>query len=162
MCGHPTRSQEKSKLPGIRARHGSEESFESRPEQAPTAAQFNTGSQLVPFSHAHQEDSMNEVSRRSFLKGGSAAMVAAGAISAIPGLPAVVGALEAQGPADAGAADAAAGAAVTDADSSSALSEPLVAHVRDLATGEIGLFSGAREITVLDPQLAARLIRAAQ
>jgi hypothetical protein len=42
------------------------------------------------------------------------------------------------------------------------MSEPLVAHVRDLATGEIGLFSGTREITVLDPQLAARLIRASQ
>jgi TAT (twin-arginine translocation) pathway signal sequence len=101
---------------------------------------------------------MSEVSRRSFLKGGSAAVAAAGAISAIPGLPAVVGALEAQGPADAGAADAAA----TDAGGSTVLSEPLVAHVRDLATGEIGLFSGAREVTVLDPQLAARLIKAAQ
>jgi hypothetical protein len=43
---------------------------------------------------------------------------------------------------------------------SAALSEPLVAHVRDLATGEIGLFSGTREITLLDPQLAARLARA--
>ena len=31
-------------------------------------------------------------------------------------------------------------------------------HVRD--TGEIGLFSGTREITLLDPQLAARLARA--
>ena len=100
---------------------------------------------------------MSEVSRRSFLKGGSAAIVTAGAISALPGLPAVVGALETQGPADAGAADA----AVTDADGA-AMSEPLVAHVRDLATGEIGLFSGAREVTVLDPQLAARLIRAAR
>ena len=40
------------------------------------------------------------------------------------------------------------------------LTEPLVAHVRDLATGEIGLFSGTREITLLDPQLAARLARA--
>jgi hypothetical protein len=70
----------------------------------------------------------------------------------------VIGGLEAQGPADAGAADA----AVTDADGSAVMGEPLVAHVRDLATGEIGLYSGAREITVLDPQLAARLIRAAQ
>ena len=106
---------------------------------------------------------MSEVSRRSFLKGGSAAVAAAGAISAIPGLPAMVGALEAQGPADAGAADAAAtDAAATDAGGSTVLSEPLVAHVRDLATGEIGLFSGAREVTVLDPQLAARLIKAAR
>jgi hypothetical protein len=101
---------------------------------------------------------MSEVSRRSFLKGGSAAVVAAGAISAIPGLPAVVGVLETQGPADAAAADA----GVSDADASAVLSEPLIAHVRDLGTGEIGLFSGTREITVLDPQLAARLIKAAE
>jgi hypothetical protein len=32
--------------------------------------------------------------------------------------------------------------------------------VRDLATGEIGLFTGTREITVLDPRLAAALARA--
>jgi len=101
---------------------------------------------------------MSEVSRRTFLKGGSAAMVAMGAISAIPGLPALAGALETQGPADAGAADAAA----TDVEATATQGEPVVAHVRDLATGEIGLFSGAREITVLDPQLAARLIKAAQ
>ena len=100
---------------------------------------------------------MSEVTRRSFLKGSSAAIVTAGAISAVPGFPAIVGALETQGPADAGAA----AAAVTDTDGA-AMSAPLVAHVRDLATGEIGLFSGAREITVLDPQLAARLIRAAR
>jgi hypothetical protein len=101
---------------------------------------------------------MSEVSRRTFLKGGSAAMVAMGAISAIPGLPALAGALETQGPADAGAADTAA----TDVEATATQGEPVVAHVRDLATGEIGLFSGAREITVLDPQLAARLIKAAQ
>jgi hypothetical protein len=102
---------------------------------------------------------VSEVSRRTFLKSGSAAMGAVGAISAIPGLPALAGALETQGPADGGAADVAA----TDIDTTvtGTQTEPLVAHVRDLATGEIGFFSGTREITVLDPQLAARLIRAA-
>jgi hypothetical protein len=40
------------------------------------------------------------------------------------------------------------------------MDEPLVAHVRDLATGEIGLFSGTREIVFHDPSLAARLFRA--
>jgi hypothetical protein len=99
---------------------------------------------------------MSDFSRRSFLKGGSAAVVAAGALSAIPGLPAVLGAVEAQGPAEVGAADA----AVADAGASNVLGEPLVAHVRDLTTGEISLFSGTREITLLDPQLAARLARA--
>jgi hypothetical protein len=99
---------------------------------------------------------MSGVSRRVFLKGGSAAVVAAGALSAIPGLPTVVGLVDTQGPADVGAAES----AVTDAESSGPLSEPLVAHVRDLATGEIGLFSGTREITVLNPRLAASLVRA--
>jgi hypothetical protein len=100
---------------------------------------------------------MSEFSRRFFLKSSSAAVLAAGAVSAIPGLPAALGALETQAPADTGAGEA----AVTGSENA-VLSEPLVAHVRDLATGEIGLFSGTREITVLDPQLAARLLHAAK
>jgi hypothetical protein len=104
-----------------------------------------------------EEVPVSDFSRRSFLKGGSAAVVAAGALSAIPGLPAVLGVVETQGPADVGAADA----AIADAEASSTvLSEPLVAHIRDLGTGEIGLFSGTREIILHDPQLAARLARA--
>jgi hypothetical protein len=99
---------------------------------------------------------MSELSRRVFLKGGTAAVVAAGAISALPGLPALVGAAETQAPADAGAAES----AVAEGESSLSMSEPLVAHVRDLASGEIGLFSGTREVTVLDPRLAAALVRA--
>lgn len=99
---------------------------------------------------------MSEFTRRAFLKTSSAAMVAAGALAAAPGLPAAVGALENAGPADTAAADGAA------ADAGASLEAPLVAHVRDLATGEIGLFSGTREVTVLDPTLAARLARAAR
>ena len=99
---------------------------------------------------------MSELSRRVFLKGGTAAVVAAGALSAVPGLPALVGAIETQAPADAGEAQA----AVSEVDSSLTMSEPLVAHVRDLASGEIGIFSGTREITVLDPRLAAALVKA--
>lgn len=98
---------------------------------------------------------MSEFTRRAFLKTSSAAVAAAGALAAAPALPAAVGALESSGPADATAADG----AVADAGAPS-LGEPLIAHVRDLATGEIGLFAGTREITVLDPSLAARLIRA--
>ena len=99
---------------------------------------------------------MSELSRRVFLKGGSAAVVAAGALSAIPGLPALIGAAETTAPADAGEAQA----AVAEGESALTMSEPLVAHVRDLASGEIGLFSGTREITVLDPRLAAALVKA--
>jgi hypothetical protein len=97
---------------------------------------------------------MSRFTRRTFLKTSSTAVAAAGALSAVPALPAAVGALDASAPADAGAADA----ALSDAGAS--MAEPLVAHVRDLATGEIGLFSGTREVTVLDPSLAARLLRA--
>lgn len=100
---------------------------------------------------------MNEFTRRTFLKTSSAAVVAAGALSAAPALPAAVNALDTAGPADAGAAESAA----ADVGSTS-LGEPLIAHVRDLATGEIGLFSGTREITVLDPSLAARLLSASR
>jgi hypothetical protein len=99
---------------------------------------------------------MSEFSRRVFLKGGGAAIVAAGAISAIPGLPALVGVADTQGPADLGAAESAA----ADTSSVGTLSEPIVAHIRDLASGEVGLFSGTDEITVHDPQLAASILRA--
>ena len=106
---------------------------------------------------------MSEFSRRVFLKGGTAAIVAAGAISAIPGLPALVGVADTQGPADVGAAESAATAAdgaVAESGSVSTLSEPIVAHIRDLSSGEVGLFSGTNEITVHDPQLAASIMRA--
>jgi hypothetical protein len=42
----------------------------------------------------------------------------------------------------------------------SALTQPLIAHVRDLSTGQISLFLGTREITVQDPHLAAHLFNA--
>ncbi len=99
---------------------------------------------------------MSGLSRRVFLKSGSAAIVAAGAITALPGLPAVTDAVESQGPADAGATES----ALTEAESSAVATEPLIAHVRDLATGEISLLTGTREVTVLDPKLAASLVRA--
>jgi hypothetical protein len=99
---------------------------------------------------------MSGVSRRVFLKGGSAAVVAAGAISAIPGLPALIGTAETQAPADVGATEA----AVADAESSGTLAEPLIAHIRDLSSGEISLFNGTREISLFDPGLARSLARA--
>jgi hypothetical protein len=42
------------------------------------------------------------------------------------------------------------------------MTEPLVAHVRDIATGEIGLFSGTHEVVFHDPALAARLFHASR
>ncbi len=99
---------------------------------------------------------MAQVSRRSFLRNSGLAVAGAGVMSQIPLLSSLVGATEADGPA---AADAA--TAGTDAGAAS-LTEPLVAHVRDLSTGEIGIFNGTREVVLKDPQLAARLFRAAR
>ena len=83
------------------------------------------------------------------------AVAAAGVLSSVPGLSSLLGAAESEAP----AADAT--VAGTDAGAAS-LSDPLVAHVRDLSTGEISLFNGTREVIVRDPQLANRLARAVQ
>jgi len=40
--------------------------------------------------------------------------------------------------------------------------EPVVAHVRDVASGDIDLFVGERLVRIKDPQLAARLAQAAR
>jgi hypothetical protein len=40
------------------------------------------------------------------------------------------------------------------------LDGPLVAHVKDLSTGEIGVYLGTSEVTFRDPHLAAKLYRA--
>ncbi len=42
------------------------------------------------------------------------------------------------------------------------MAEPLVAHVRDLASGEIAVMSGAREVIIRDTQIVARLLKAAR
>lgn len=43
-----------------------------------------------------------------------------------------------------------------------AISTGIVAHIRDISAGELSIMSGAREVIVRDPQLVARLIRAAR
>ena len=95
------------------------------------------------------------VTRRAFLGRGSLAVAAAGLLSSVPGLSALVGAAGSEAPAVDGA--------VVGSDAGAAsLTETLVAHVRDVSTGEISLFSGTREVLVRDPQLANRLLRAAR
>lgn len=42
------------------------------------------------------------------------------------------------------------------------LETPLVAHVKDLATGEIGVYFGTNEVTFTDRGLAARLFHVTQ
>jgi anaerobic selenocysteine-containing dehydrogenase len=98
---------------------------------------------------------MRDISRRTFLKSSSAALVAAGTISALPAAPAVLNALESQGPADTGAAESGTAEVAT---ASESVGAPLIAHVQE--TGEIAIYAGTREMTLVDPQLAARLARA--
>jgi hypothetical protein len=100
---------------------------------------------------------MKSFERRVFLTRGSMAVAAAGVVAAVPGLATGLVAVEDESP----AAEAALAEAVGAGESIS-MDEPLVAHVRDLATGEIGLFSGTREVIFHDPGLAARLYHASR
>jgi hypothetical protein len=94
---------------------------------------------------------MKPLSRRMFLKRGSAAVALAGVASSMPILT------------EAGDASQGAAASVpAELPEGANLAEPVVAHLRDLGRGEIGLFVGEREITVQDPHLAARIFGASR
>jgi len=106
---------------------------------------------------------MASFSRRAFLARSSMVAAAAGVASAIPGLTNVLGAAQTEAPAVDGAVADTATLDATDAGVGVADSgAPLVAHVRDLSTGEIAVFNGTREVIVRDPQLANNLFRAAR
>ena len=96
---------------------------------------------------------MGRLNRRQFLQKGSLAVAAAGVASAVPG---VAGLLNEEAPALGPETSAGVEAAVP------SMSEPLVARVTDASTGEIEMYFGTSSTTVRDPQLAARLVRAAQ
>jgi hypothetical protein len=85
---------------------------------------------------------MNHVSRRTFI-GRAAAGVAAATVVGVPALAAETS----QPPDDDGDAPDLAG--------------PVVAHIRDVRTGELTLYVGTDEITYTDRSLARRLVRAA-
>ena len=93
---------------------------------------------------------MGDLSRCVFIRNG---MMGAAAVSvAGPVLPAIVGTAAGDAPEGEDAA------AEVPAVLSSA--EPLVARVKDAASGEIELFLGERQLTYHDPELVARLVRA--
>jgi hypothetical protein len=97
---------------------------------------------------------MPGLSRRSFLTKGSLVVAAGGMVGAVPGLGSLLQVTEAEAPEVDGAA--------TDAEIAASNSAPLVAHVKDLQSGEISLYQGENHITYRDPALAARLFRAAR
>lgn len=88
---------------------------------------------------------MNDLSRRRFL-GNSFGVAVVGAIAVVPGLASV---LKVSVPVAAGQLQ-------------SGLAGPLVAHVRDLKSGEISLFVGTNHLILRDRELAARLYAAAR
>jgi hypothetical protein len=94
---------------------------------------------------------MENVSRRRLLRNGSLAVVGAG----------VAGAFVTRAPESSAAGRSPAATPESAAlPAGASLDGPLVAHVKDLSTGEIGVYLGTTEVTVRDPHLAAKLYRA--
>ena len=83
---------------------------------------------------------------------------AGGALATIPGLSGLLGSAETEAPALDGGAEAGAGVDAGLVDTGG----PVVAHVRDAATGELGILNGTREVVVRDPRLVTRLLQAAR
>jgi hypothetical protein len=88
---------------------------------------------------------MTDLNRRSFLKQTSIGAATLGLLSSLPALAVI-----SESPQD-----------TTTKVAATALSGPLIAHVSDVATGEVALLLGSREIIFRDPQLVARLMKAA-
>lgn len=84
------------------------------------------------------------VSRRAFLSRGTLGVALAGAAAVVPGLSAV---LKLPAPA-------------FEARTLPVTAEPLVAHVRDLASGEVSLMVGTDHVVLRDVNLASRLYSA--
>jgi hypothetical protein len=99
---------------------------------------------------------MPGLSRRSFLGRSSLALAAGGIATALPGLGSILEAAPAEAPEVESAAASEGELAAADLDG------PMIAHVKDLRTGEISLYQGEREVSFQDPGLAARLYRASR
>jgi hypothetical protein len=93
------------------------------------------------------------LSRRTFLRRGTFTAAAVAVAGSVPGVSTLLATTTADAPAiDTGVSET--------AEDSGALTEPLVAHVKDLSTGEISLFQGEREVVVHSPGLARSLMSA--
>ena len=90
---------------------------------------------------------MTKLARRGFLKQTSVSVATLGMLATVPSL--------------ATASDMPEVAETNLSELSTAImNEPVVAHVRDLASGEISLLVGEREIIFRDPGLVLRLLNA--
>lgn len=88
---------------------------------------------------------MGGLSRRGFLTRSTAAVAAVAGLIGFPELAVV-----SEGPAPAGDMEV------------GELTEPMVAHISNLAQGEVSVLVGTREVVVQDAQLVARLVQAAR
>lgn len=89
---------------------------------------------------------MANLTRRGFFKQTSASMASLGILAAVPSLEAVAEAPEVP------AAEL----------PTTTLAGPLVAHVSDVATGEVSVMFGTREVIYRDPEFVMRLLKALQ
>jgi hypothetical protein len=111
---------------------------------------------MPPEIHADQSAPPAPLSRRSLLRG--AAGVGAVSVAAAAGAGAI---FAAAGPASAATtvdADTVHAGAVTDTPAHPAGDEPIVAYLRDAATGEFEVFHGTRQVRVRDRKLAVQLL----
>ena len=92
---------------------------------------------------------MAKLTRRGFIGQTSATVATIGVLAAVPTLAA------APEMTDVVASDTAAAELST-----TTFSEPLVAHVSDLASGEVTIMSGTREFILRDTDLVLRLLKA--
>ena len=104
----------------------------------------------------HGTDSWRgSLSRRNFLRRGTFTAAAVAVAGSVPGLSTLVAGTPANAPTvEAGVDDV--------GDDAGALSEPLIAQVKDVTTGEMSLFQGEREVVVRIPELARSLLSAAR
>jgi hypothetical protein len=96
-----------------------------------------------------------QLNRRAFLVRGGVVAATAGFVASGPG-SALFGAFEADAPAVDGTAAPATEAEVAN------MADPVIAHVKDLSTGEISIYSGSQEVVLHNPGLAAQLFRASR
>jgi hypothetical protein len=102
----------------------------------------------------HADGWRGSLSRRNFLRRGTFTAAAVAVAGSVPGLSGLIAGTAAEAPAvETGVANVEGEAGI--------LSEPLVAQVKDLSTGEISLFQGEREVVVRSPALARSLMSAA-
>lgn len=95
---------------------------------------------------------MATISRRTFLIRGSLGAAAAAVASALPGLPSIATTAAEDAPAGED------GAAVVTEDLP-LTSETVIAHVTDLRSGQLSVFVGEQEFTVVDRALTSRLLQ---